>query len=99
MLGKIVTFTRLAVNSMIVLNNFQISQQKRESHPRYKHMYLTLALRCVLKWAKDQGPGRLAVYSYDQSTAEVFIDSGMKLRRSASSDRATMYRGSIEFKI
>lgn len=99
MMSKIVTFNRLSMDSMIGITNFKITQQKKEAHARYKHMYLTLALRHVLKWAKDKGPGRLAIYSKDQSMAEIFLDSGMKLRKSEKEDRDPLYRGSIEFKM
>lgn len=96
--ANLATFNMLSTTSMVGLANLQLADEKKEISSKYKHLYLTLSLKCILEWARKKEVKRLAMYTRSSMMPEIFLDAGVNIRKSDALSKEIIYRGSIELK-
>ena len=78
--------------------NFAIHRELQEGNdPKYKQLYLTMALRCVKEWAVLNNVSLLCIHTEETLMPEIFINDGFALRK-AMTKVTPLYRGSLQIK-
>jgi hypothetical protein len=86
------TFNVLTASDMVGVSNFKLAGVVQNCPSKYKHLYLVLILRELVKWSKRNGMPKLAVHTKEVLLPEIFLDEGFKIRHSIRTGE-TVYRG------
>lgn len=94
----IATFRLLDNADLGCIVNFTLHGELGQGkEPKYRQLYLIMALRCVKKWAVLNNVNLLCVHTDETLMPEIFIDNGFALRKSVITD-IVLYRGSLLLK-
>jgi hypothetical protein len=77
--------------------NFSLHESREGSLSEFRHLYLTMALRCVRKWAVSNDVDLLCIHTEDPLMPEIFLNEGLTLRKSTATNKP-LYRGSLQLK-